>query len=128
MKGGNRNFAASAVNGSRNLTLQSRASIAIIDKRPAPAPNLITTAGPPMVVEARIKMQDGTTMTRLVAISANTIARKIRAQVQSAINLDPKTDPLRQNRFTRACFKFKKSGGFLKIPSAAALKKAKSIF
>jgi hypothetical protein len=68
MKGGNRNFAASAVNGSRNLTLQSRASIAIIDERPAPAPNLITTAGPPMVVEARIKMQDGTTMTRLLAI------------------------------------------------------------
>lgn len=46
-----------------------------------------------MVVDAQIKMQDGITITRLVDISAITIAYKIWAQIQSAINLDPEPNP-----------------------------------
>ncbi|MEI4262819.1 hypothetical protein [Roseovarius sp. D0-M9] len=72
----------------------------LLGERPMPAPGVETMAGAPIPIDARLTMPDGTTLTRIFAISPRTAACDIRSQVRAAMNLDPDMQRARIDRIT----------------------------
>ena len=60
----------------------------IMSKRPLPSPNIEELVAEPMTVEATVTTSDGTTLTRIVALSDRTPAGRIPEQVRDALNND----------------------------------------